>query len=109
MKVEKGLKQKRLVLTREYYNYWHRFLRGSRDVQLKRNLFIYSKYFQWFFKCFLTLVDSWRKKSSSPQKIAKDGKNIVLFFLTGKQFSFFNVLAKGLLFSLSGLTCFHFK
>lgn len=80
-----------------------------RNVRFKRNFFIYARYFQWFFKSFLLLTNLWRKKKCLIGKKPLQSSKVVFFFLTSKRFSFFNVIAHGLSFSLFGTRCIHLR
>jgi len=83
----------------------------TRSVRLKRNLFIYAKYFQWFTKCLSSLSFSRVGKqlvSTGFQPIVSRRSLPIIFFVTKKQYSFLNVLAQGVLSSID-LPCFQLK
>lgn len=78
--------------------YLKNFELNTRNVRLKRNLFIYAKYFQWFTRCLSWFVSVWRgeKDRSMQLKMPLHRNKLIFFFITKKQFSFLTVLARGI-------------
>ena len=75
-------------------------IRTGKNIWFKRNYFIYAKFFQWFLKCFFLLSNTWQIKDRLNSKF-------ICFFITKKNFSFFTVLAKGMVCSSNNLMCIH--
>jgi len=82
----------------------------THNVQLKRNMFIYAKYFQWFTKClsYLVLIWSREKQVLINSRTHLYNNKLLFFFITKKQYSFLTVLAQSLL-TTSRLLCFNIK
>ena len=88
---------------------------NMRFVYLKRNLFVYLQYFQWFSKNLNMFVSSWRKSfyrflyhfQMQKHGISKK-RNVVFFFLTKSTNSFFNIIARSFSRSL-GFNAIHFQ
>lgn len=88
-----------------------------RDVRLKRNLFIYARYFQWLFKLFNLYMSSLSHKRSfynSATLLPVVYKRMVnkkipyVLFLTSKHADFFNILARGFM-EVTTLPCYHLR
>ena len=88
-----------------------RFESIAYNVRLKRNLFIYAKYFQWFTRClswFTSLLQSNKIASANTLQTNQYRKRLIIFFITKQQYSFLDVLAR-IMLSSSSLVCFSLK